>query len=112
MADFTLDIDWVSRVSDWVNKDAGYNTGIDHLTTVTSGNASWLNLAIGAVAINAQPWTTGTRYFKMRGMDQVTNGLYATWIVTGSPDFAASRYVGGLNLPLRAVTLVDTWSTG
>lgn len=52
----------------------------------------------------------GNFYFKMRGMDQVTAGLYNTWVVFGVPDFTATYYTGSLNLPLRDVVIDSSWT--
>ena len=49
-------------------------------------------------------------YFKMRGMDASTDGLYDTWVVFGLPDFAASAYAGSLATPLRDVVIDSSWS--
>jgi len=43
--------------------------------------------------------------FVMRGEDHNTNGLYDTWKVTGSPDFAGGSYAGALATPLRDIVI-------
>lgn len=58
----------------------------------------------GALAIA----TNGARlmpvvYFKMSGEDNVTNGLWDSWVVTGSPDPTGAQYLGALSRPLRNI---------
>lgn len=116
MADFTLDIDWLANATTTATTSrltvtAAYQQSNDGYTAaVTTSSSKWLNKAIGAVSWNSTKWSAGATYYKMRGMDQLTNGLYATWVVTGAPDYAAGSYVGGLNLPLRDVHVIDTWT--
>jgi hypothetical protein len=112
MADSTLNIDWRSSVvGQWVNSTPGWMSGNDSYTTaVQTGSATWLNLAVATPAYTTQTWIAKQVYYKMRGMDQITAGVYATWVVTGTPDLTASRYTGGLNLPLRDVHVIDSWT--
>lgn len=49
-------------------------------------------------------------YYKMRGMDNGTPGLYDTWIVTNSADFSATLYAGALATPLLDVVIASSWS--
>lgn len=49
-------------------------------------------------------------YFKMRGMDHNTNGLYDTWVVTGAADPTGASYFGGLAVPLRDIVIDASWS--
>lgn len=55
--------------------------------------------------------TTVAIYYKMRGMDQATAGLYDTWVIFGVPDFTATYYAGVLNLPLRDVVIDSSWTS-
>lgn len=110
MADFALDVDWVSRVSSWVDKSPSFGAGNDYLATVTSGPSASINATAVSSEYTSQTWTTATIYYKMQGMDQITAGLYATWVVTGTPDLAAGKYSGGLNLPLRDVHVIASWT--
>jgi hypothetical protein len=50
-----------------------------------------------------------TKYFKMRGMDHNTNGLYDTWIVYGIADSNGTYYTGSLVTPLRDIIVVSKW---
>lgn len=49
--------------------------------------------------------------YKMCGEDAVVNGLYDTWLVTGTPDDDASEYTGSLAKPLRDVIVIGKWVT-
>lgn len=113
MADSTLNIDWQSSVPGlWVNAAPNHTTSNDHFASaVTNATTKWLNVAVDGAQFSNQTWTSQITYYKMRGMDQVTDGLYATWVVTGAPDFTGAQYSGGLNLPLRAIAIVATWTT-
>lgn len=48
--------------------------------------------------------------YKMRGMDKNTNGLYDTWLVSGTPDLTGASYAGALAKPLRDIIVIDSWS--
>lgn len=58
------------------------------------------------------PLTGNTIHYKMRARDPDCPGVvYRTWVVTGSPDFAAAQYVGvrcGVS-PLTEIVVVDLW---
>lgn len=72
---------------------------------------------IDGIGINL--WTVGSLEasvaaaitYKMRGMDASVNGLYDTWLAAGAPDTGGTYYSGALALPLRDVTIVDSWTT-
>ncbi|OPZ36599.1 MAG: hypothetical protein BWY99_02012 [Synergistetes bacterium ADurb.BinA166] len=48
-------------------------------------------------------------HFQMMGMDAIVDGLYDTWNVVGTPDYAGAAYSGGLNTPLRNVSIATRW---
>lgn len=59
--------------------------------------------------VRAANWET--TWYKMRGMDALTDGLYATWLSSAAPDTTGALYSGPLNRPLRDVIVIDTWSS-
>lgn len=75
-----------------VNPDSG-----DYGLTILSGP--------GTIARNLAG--TPLPKYRMIGMDQITNGLYDTWEVTGTPDYTGGSYVGGLNTPLRSISVLS-----
>lgn len=58
------------------------------------------------------PLTGNQIHYKMRARDPDCPGVvYRTWVVVGSPDFAAAQYVGvrcGVS-PLTEIVVVDLW---
>jgi hypothetical protein len=58
------------------------------------------------------PQTGSQIHFKMRARDPDCPGVVnRTWVVTGSPDFAAAKYVGvrcGVS-PLTEIVVIDLW---
>lgn len=81
-----------------VNNSDACDIGVTLLPSTNS-------VAVGGVNIITGP----IYYYKMRGMDHNVSGLYDTWTVVGSPDYAAASYVGALALPLRDVVISATW---
>jgi hypothetical protein len=116
MADSALNIDWLASASSTastckLNVYANVQTANDSLAAAATNQLScWINDTVGDLSKNTTKWSAGATYYKMRGMDQTTNGLYATWVVTGAPDYSAGSYTGALNRPLRDVHVVDTWT--
>jgi hypothetical protein len=115
MADYALNVDWrataIAASGNQVPSMMGtVNDWLSTVLTDTRINGGQQNIDIPALTVRT--WDANLTYYKMRGMDQVTAGVYATWVVTGQPDFTAARYVntGSLNLPLRDVCVVDIWS--
>lgn len=108
MADFSITQDWRTVIDgQLVTLTSVGDTLYDHFT---QGVGLHFLSAVDTVDIsNTQSWSTVTVYYKMRGMDAVTTGVYDTWVVNANPDFSASSYSGSLNLPLRDVCIIDFW---
>lgn len=108
MADYTGE-DWKSTATNaWLTKTlaSAEVAGKDWLPTV---KITWLNKSFVGATLDADLWTAALVYFKMRGMSASSPGTYATWIVSGQPDWTASRYTGALPTPLQDVCVVATW---
>ncbi len=56
------------------------------------------------------PYTARWSYFKMRGQDAHTNGVYDTWLVIGAADTTGAQYTGALATPLRDVVIAGFWT--
>lgn len=115
MTDYALNQDWrataLSRCGNQVLPSVGpANDWLPQVIADASTKGGQQNVDLPAIRINT--WGATLTYYKMRGMDQLTGGVYATWVVSGQPDFTAARYVntGGLNLPLRDICVVDIWT--
>jgi hypothetical protein len=114
MADYLLAIDSqgaavTAAATQWQNLVLGGFAMIDGAAPALAG---WINAfaAESVGLLGAHVWSAYTLIYKMQGMDAVTTAR-ATWLASGTPDFAASRYTGALTTPLRDVVVVDVWST-
>lgn len=112
MADYTLDQDYLSiALAATGSFTPEQETATDWLSAVTTTTETKGDqLFVDPEAVEVRIWDGNATYYKMRGMDQVTDGLYDTWVVQGNPDFGAARYVGALGLPLRDVCIIDVWT--
>lgn len=120
MADQSLNVDGyppaaTTASSKWLELSLAV-TDFARGTADVSGATAWLQAQMACeerATINF--WTVAASdwertFYKMRGMDALTDGLYDTWLAESEPDLDASEYAGALNLPLRDVIVIDSWS--
>lgn len=73
----------------------------------SSTGSNFVDQDIGNIAASIAIATA--EHFQMMGMDALVDGLYDTWNVTGTPDFAGASYNGVLDTPLRNVAIASRW---
>lgn len=112
MADYTGE-DWkaaatTTTASKWVNASSeGGTYSIDDWKSTAT--AKWLNKTFAGFGGDGDIWYGAIVYYKMRGMSASVAGSYDTWIVSGQPDWSATRYTGALATPLRDVCVIGVY---
>jgi len=113
MADVALNVDWraTALLGCGAQTPPMMTAATDWLPQVITDPATrGGRLNVDQSDLIVRTWDGQLTYYKMRGMDNLTNGLYATWVVSGTPDFGAARYIGPILTPLRDVCIIDVWN--
>lgn len=84
------------------------NVSADEVPQATLGDDA---IVQNVVSGDFVPFAGGVSYkFKMIGMDANVDGLYDTWVVSGTPDDTGASYAGALDTPLRDIAIAASWT--